>query len=97
MTTLVVMIKGLIEFAGFLLLGQGLVRVLSFGRHETNPVYRAFTFLTSPVVRAARAITPSAVVDRHVPLVAFLLLFWLWIAVIWLGAEHLLRAKGVAP
>lgn len=97
MTTLVVVTKGLIEFAAFLLIGQGLARVLSFGRHASNPVYRAFAFLTSPVVRAARAVTPSAVVDRHVPLVAFLLLLWSWIAVTWLGAGLLLRAKGVAP
>ena len=31
----------------------------------------------------ARAITPKAIIERHVPFVAFLLLFWLWIFLAW--------------
>jgi hypothetical protein len=80
MQLLLLYLQTLVMFAGLLLLGQGLVFVLSFGRHETNPVYRLFRFLTSPVVKAARAITPQQVADRHVPLVAFFLLFWIWLA-----------------
>ena len=67
----------LAAFAMLLLLGQFLVRVMSFGRHEENAVYRFFRFLTSPVVRATRMITPGKVSDTHVPVVAFLLLFWI--------------------
>ncbi len=73
--------KGLVEFAAFLLLAQGGVYVLSFGGHERNAVYRAVRFLTSPVTRLVRRITPSRVADKHVPLVAFFLLFWLWVLV----------------
>jgi hypothetical protein len=69
-------VYSLAAFAMLLLLGQMLVRVASFGRHESNPVYRLFRLLTSPVVRAARAITPARVADAHLPVVAFLLLFW---------------------
>jgi hypothetical protein len=76
----VVVLKGLVEFAGLLLIGQGLVFVLSFGRHETNPVYRAMRFLTSPVTRAVRRLSPAFIVDRHVPALALVLLFWLWVA-----------------
>lgn len=72
----------LVKFAGLLLLGQLLVYALSFGRHENNPIYRLFRFLTSPVVRAVRRITPAKVADRHVPVVSFLLLFWLWVLLI---------------
>jgi hypothetical protein len=68
----------LVMYAGLLLVGQFLVYVLSFGRHEDNAVYRFFRFLTSPVVRVARTITPAKVEDRHVPVVAFLLLFWIF-------------------
>lgn len=68
----------LVKFAGLLLIGQALVYSMSFGRHETNPIYRMFRFLTSPVVRVVRLITPAKVADRHVPVVSFLLLFWLW-------------------
>lgn len=75
----VVVLKGLAEFAGLLLIGQGLVYVLSFGKHEGNAVYRLFRLLTSPIVRAARVITPNKVSDRHVPFVAVMLLFWIWL------------------
>jgi uncharacterized protein YggT (Ycf19 family) len=75
-----------------LLLGQFLVRVISFGRHEQNPVYRLFRFLTGPVVRITRSITPAKVADEHVPVVAFLLLFWICVAL----AVFLPRLAGVA-
>ena len=29
-----------------------------------------------------RRITPKAVVDKHVPLVSFLLVFWIWVVLI---------------
>lgn len=75
----VVVLKGLAEFAGLLLIGQGLVYALSFGRHEVNGVYRFFRLMTSPVVRLTRVITPQKVADRHVPFVALLLIFWVWL------------------
>ena len=75
----VVVLKGLAEFAGLLLIGQGLVYALSFGRHETNGVYRLFRLVTSPVVRVARVITPQKVADKHVPFVALILIFWVWL------------------
>jgi len=42
--------------------------------------YRFFRFLTSPVTRVVRRITPARVADRHVPVVAFFLLFWIYFA-----------------
>jgi len=32
-----------------------------------------------PVVRAVRFITPRLVLDAHIPVLTFFLLFWLWI------------------
>ena len=80
MLTTVTVAKALVEFAGFLLLGQGLVFLLSFGRHESNPIYRFLRFLTGPVVQPMRAITPRFVVDQHVPAIALFILFWVWVA-----------------
>jgi hypothetical protein len=78
-------VYGLAAFAMLLLLGQFLVRLASFGRHESNPVYRLFRLLTLPMVRATRAITPARVADVHLPVVAFLLLFWLCLGLaVWL-------------
>ncbi|GAA4410988.1 hypothetical protein [Quisquiliibacterium transsilvanicum] len=88
------LVHELVKFAGLLLIGQGLVLVFSFGRHETNPVYGFFRFLTSPIVRATRAITPTRVADRHVPVVAFLLLFWLWFALIFVRRSLILQGAA---
>jgi hypothetical protein len=66
----------LAAFSLLLLAGRFLVRVLSFGRHEANPVYRLFVVLTSPLVWLARRVSPAFVLDRHLPLAAFLLLCW---------------------
>lgn len=81
-SSVVVVLKGLVEFAGLLILAQGLVFLLSFGKHEQNPIYQAIRFLTSPLTRAARRVTPAFVVDRHVPAVALFILFWIWVALI---------------
>lgn len=82
----------LAAFVMLLLVGQLLVRVLSFGRHEENAVYRFLRFLVSPVTRVVRRITPSRVDDRHVPVVTFLLLFWVCVAL----AVYLPRLAGVS-
>lgn len=76
--SVVVVLKGLAEFAGLLLIGQGLVYALSFGKHEGNAVYKMFRLATSPLVKAARKVTPSQVADRHVPFVALAIIFWVW-------------------
>ena len=79
MLALLSVAKALVEFAVLLLLGQGIVYIISFGRHEANPIYRFLRFLTSPVVGVARRIAPRFVVDQHVPALALIMLFWLWV------------------
>jgi hypothetical protein len=91
---LVVIFKGLVEFAGLILLGQGLVYILSFGRHETNAVYRLFRLLSSPVVKSVRVITPKQVADRHLPMVGFFLLFWLWFGLLLAKAAMFVPSSG---
>ena len=89
MTSVIVVLKGLVEFAGLLLIAQGVVRAISFGRHEQNPIYLALRFLTRPVVQAVRSITPAVIIDRHVPAVALFLLFCCWVGLILLKAWQL--------
>ncbi|MGA0984652.1 MAG: hypothetical protein ACO3ST_08265 [Burkholderiaceae bacterium] len=91
---MVVIFKGLVEFAALILLGQGLVYLLSFGRHETNAVYRFFRLLSSPVVRSVRVITPKQVADRHLPMVGFFLLFWLWFGLLLAKAAIFIPSSG---
>jgi hypothetical protein len=79
---LVVIAKGLIELAGMFLLGRGLLYLLAGAKRETNIFYQVLSIVTNPVIRAARWITPRVIVDRHIPLVAFVLLAWAWLAIV---------------
>ena len=40
------------------------------------------SIVTDPVIRAARWITPRMVMDRHIPVVAFVLLPWIWLPIV---------------
>lgn len=84
MLDLTLILKALVEFSGLLILGQGIVYMLSFGKHEANAVYKFFRMLNSPVFMAARRITPRQVGDKHVLVVALLLLFWIWVALLYI-------------
>lgn len=77
---LVSVIRSLVEVAGLFLLGQGVLYVLAGAGRDRNVVYQLFRVVTRPVIAIVRAITPRVVIDRHLPVVAFFLLFWLWIA-----------------
>ncbi|WP_313953248.1 hypothetical protein [Accumulibacter sp.] len=73
-------LRALVEVALLSLLGQGAVGLLSGARRETNPIYLLFRVVTRPVVRMLRWLTPRIIVDRHLPVLAFFLMFWLWIS-----------------
>lgn len=81
MLLLVEIVKLLAEIAWLALLGQWVLGLLAGRQRETNLVYKLFDVLTRPLVTGVRYITPRFVLDRHLPLVAFLLLTFLWIVV----------------
>ena len=72
-------LRALTEVAMLTLLGQGLLALLAGSRRATNPIYQLFQTITRPALRITRYITPRAIIDKHLPFVAFFLLFWLWI------------------
>lgn len=77
-------LRALVEVAGLFLLGQGLLALLAGRRRETNTMYKLFVIITGPVVKATRKLTPRQIIDKHVPFIAFAVLFWVWIALAWL-------------
>lgn len=79
MLLLVSSIKLVAEIALLALAGQWLLGLLAGARREGNLFYRLLQVLTGPFVKAARLVTPRQVLDRHVPLVAFLLLGFVWL------------------
>jgi hypothetical protein len=74
-------LKLITEIALMALLGQGVLAVLAGSRRESNLVYKILRDIASPFVGLARIVSPRVVLDRHLPVVAFLLLACAWIAV----------------
>jgi len=72
-------LRALVEVAGLFLIGQGLLALLAGSRRHTNTMYKLFLIITGPVVKAVRKVTPRQIIDKHVPFLAFAVLFWLWI------------------
>jgi uncharacterized protein YggT (Ycf19 family) len=66
-------------YIAMLLLGRGGVYLLNFGKHESNPIYQLFAVVTNPIVKLARLITPQQVADKHLPVVAFFMMFWAYV------------------
>lgn len=79
MLLFVSIIKLVCEIALLALVGRWLLGVLAGRTKDSNFFYQALQAITRPFVSAARFITPKAVIDRHVPLVAFLLVSFIWI------------------
>jgi hypothetical protein len=77
--TLVSIVKLLAEIALLALLGQGVLALLAGAKRDQNLFYQMLQVMTRPFIAGARFITPKVVIDRHVPIVAFLLLFFIWL------------------
>jgi uncharacterized protein YggT (Ycf19 family) len=75
----------LVFVAGMALLGQLLVGAFNWPRRHENLVYRLFEIIASPVVKLVRWVTPRVVLDKHVPIGAFMLLLFAYFV---LGMEH---------
>ena len=78
---IVSILRALVEVAGMFLLAQGLLFLLSGATREKNIVYQLFKIITRPVIQMTRFVTPRVIVDKHIPFVAFFILFWLWLLV----------------
>lgn len=92
---LVSLFRVLCEVAGLALLGQGVLALLAGERRHDNLFYRVLKTVGMPAVKAVRFFTPRAIVDAHVPMVAFFLMFWLWMALAF-AKRHLCALHGLA-
>lgn len=79
MLLFVTSIKLVAEIALCALAGRYVLGVLAGTRREQNFFYQLLTALTRPFTVSIRAITPKQVSDRHIPLLAFVALAWLWL------------------
>ena len=81
-------LRALTEVALLTLLGQGLLALLAGARRQTNPIYQLFEIVTKPILALMRRISPPQVIDKHLPYVAFFVLFWLWIGLAYLKKTY---------
>jgi hypothetical protein len=72
-------LKALIEVALLALAGQLLVGIFNWNRRHENFVYQLLGIIAKPVVKFVRLVTPRVVLDRHIPIAAFLLLVFAWL------------------
>ena len=79
---LVVIVKALAELAGMFLLGRGLLWVLAGRKRMDNIFYQVLAIVTDPLLRFTRWIAPRVVLDSHVPLLAFGLVVWIWLVIV---------------
>ena len=91
MLLVVTTIKLIAEIAGMALLGQWIVGLLAGAKKEQNLFYQLLAVVGKPFVVAARWVTPRFVLERHHPLVAFLLLLVLWMVMVILKIQLCLQ------
>ncbi len=80
MLLFVTSLKLIAEIALMAIAAQWVVGLLAGAKRDRNVFYKLFEVVASPFVKLVRRITPRVVLDRHVPLAAFLLLSVAWFA-----------------
>lgn len=79
MLVLVTTIKLIAEIALMALLGQWLLGLFAGAKRDKNIFYQILEIVGRPFVAVARLLSPKFVVERHLPLVAFFLLLFVWL------------------
>jgi len=77
---IVTLLRWLLEIAGFFLLGQGVLALLAGKQRNQNVFYQVLQVVTAPVIKTVRYLTPRQIIDAHIPLLTFFVVFWLWLA-----------------
>ena len=79
MLTLILFVKLIAEIALTALIGQWVLGLMAGSQRDRNLVYQLFQQVSRPFVSAVRFVSPRFVLERHHPLVAFLLLAFVWL------------------
>ncbi|TNF61308.1 MAG: hypothetical protein EP306_07025 [Burkholderiales bacterium] len=92
MLLFITIVKAVAEIALMALLGRSILGWLAGERRETNLFYQVLSAMVRPVLGLARLLSPRVVLDRHLPLVAFLLLGFVWVFALVAKIDACLRA-----
>ena len=81
MITVITTVKLIAEIALLALAGQWLLGLLAGAKRDKNFFYQILQIMCKPFIVLARVMTPKFVLDRHLPLVAGLMLAFIWVGV----------------
>ena len=73
------------------LAGQFVLGLLAGAKRDRNFFYRVLQVVTGPVLKGVRWLAPRVVLDRHVPLAAFVLLASIWLVATMVKVDICLR------
>lgn len=74
MALLIEILKTIVAIAGLSLVGRFIVALFNWHQRHNNVVFQLFSLIAKPALVVVRRLSPRAVLDRHVPVAAFLLL-----------------------
>lgn len=75
-----VIIKAVAELALLALLGRFVVGLLAGQGRERNVFWQLLDVIARPPLKVARWISPGVILDKHIPIAAFLLISFVWLA-----------------
>lgn len=78
MLLLITAVKLVAEIALCALAGRWVLGLLAGAKRDQNLFYQLLGMMVQPFTRTFRAITPKLVIDRHIPLLTFVALAWIW-------------------
>ena len=90
MLTLISTVKLIVEIALLALLGQWVLGLIAGPRKDSNLFYQLLQQVGRPFVLLVGVLTPRFVLRRHHPLVAFLMLGFVWALVTVAKISHCL-------
>jgi hypothetical protein len=85
MALTLLVVKNILFVALFALVAQLLVGIFNWGRRQQNLIWQLFALISSPFTKLVRLVTPRQVLDQHIPLATFMLLFF---AVLFVSVSH---------
>jgi len=84
-------VKLIAEIALLSLFGQWVLGLLAGQKKDQNLFYQVLQQVGKPFVQVARLVTPKFVLERHLPLVAFFILAFVWVGVTIAKISHCLK------
>jgi hypothetical protein len=91
MLTLISAVKLVAEIALLALFGQWVLGLLAGQKRDKNLFYQLLQQVGRPFVLLARFVSPRFVLERHHPLVAFLILGFVWVVATAAKISHCLK------